>query len=38
MTINRRLARSEFTFTRDYPALVYRLWEAFADDQQKLAR
>lgn len=37
MTIERRLARSGFTLTRDYPAPVERIWNAFADEDQKLA-
>src|SRR4051812_21760624 len=37
MTIERRLARAEFTLTRDYPAAPGRVWDAFADEQQKLA-
>ena len=37
MTIERRLARAGFTLTRDYPAPVDRVWDAFADEQQKLA-
>lgn len=37
MTIKRRLARSGFTLTRDYPASVERVWGAFADEKQKLA-
>jgi uncharacterized protein YndB with AHSA1/START domain len=36
MTIQRRIARSEFHLTRDYPAPVDRAWNAFADEQQKL--
>ena len=37
MTSERRLARAGFTLTRDYPAPVERVWDAFADEQQKLA-
>jgi uncharacterized protein YndB with AHSA1/START domain len=37
MTIERRLARAGFTLTRDYPAPVKRVWDAFADEDQKLA-
>lgn len=37
MTIVRRLARSGFTLTRDYPVPVERIWDAFADEDQKLA-
>src|SRR3954464_2800091 len=38
MTTERRLARAEFTLTRDYPAPVERVWGAFADEGQKLQR
>jgi hypothetical protein len=37
MTIERRLARAGFTLTRDYPAPLERVWDAFADEDQKLA-
>jgi uncharacterized protein YndB with AHSA1/START domain len=37
MTIERRLAHSGFTLTRDYPVPVERVWAAFAEEQQKLA-
>ena len=37
MTLERRLARAGFTVTRDYPAEVERVWDAFADEQQKLS-
>ncbi|MFC5502083.1 SRPBCC domain-containing protein [Lysinimonas soli] len=37
MTIERRLARAGFTLTRDYPVPVERVWNAFADEAQKLA-
>ena len=33
----RRLARSGFTLTRDYPAPPERVWDAFAVEQEKLA-
>jgi uncharacterized protein YndB with AHSA1/START domain len=33
----RRLAHAGFTLTRDYPAPVERVWDAFADEAQKLA-
>jgi uncharacterized protein YndB with AHSA1/START domain len=33
----RRLARAGFTLTRDYPADVGRVWDAFADESQKLS-
>jgi len=36
MTIERRLTRSSFTLTRDYPASVERVWSAFAAEKQKL--
>lgn len=36
MTIERRLARSGFTLTRDYPVPVDRVWTAFAKEDQKL--
>ena len=36
MTIERRLARSGFTLTRDYPVPVERVWAAFAEEDQKL--
>jgi uncharacterized protein YndB with AHSA1/START domain len=35
MTIERRLARASFTLTRDYPVAPERVWDAFADEQQK---
>lgn len=35
MAHERRLARSGFTLTRDYPAPVEKVWGAFADEQQK---
>ena len=37
MTIERRLARAGFTLTRDYRAALGRVWDAFADEQQKVA-
>ena len=37
MTIERRIARSGFTLTRDYPAPPERVWNAFADESQKLS-
>jgi uncharacterized protein YndB with AHSA1/START domain len=37
MTIERRLARAGFTLTRDYPVPVERVWDSFAEEQQKLA-
>jgi len=37
MTVERRLARAGFTLTREYPAEVERVWDAFADEQQKLS-
>ena len=32
----RRIARSEFSLTREYEAPVDRVWHAFADEQDKL--
>ena len=37
MTIERRIARADFTLTRDYPAPVERAWTAFADEEEKLS-
>ena len=37
MTTERRLARSGFTLTRDYPATVDRVWNAFAVEDEKLS-
>jgi uncharacterized protein YndB with AHSA1/START domain len=37
MTTERRLARSGFTLTRDYPAAPARVWDAFAVEEQKLS-
>lgn len=37
MTLERRLARADFTLTRDYPVSVERVWAAFAEEDQKLA-
>lgn len=36
MTITRRLARAGFTLTRDYPVPVERVWDAFAEEDQKV--
>jgi uncharacterized protein YndB with AHSA1/START domain len=36
MTIERRLARAGFTLTRDYPVALERVWDAFAEEDQKL--
>lgn len=36
MTITRRLARAGFTLTRDYPVAVERVWDAFAEEDQKV--
>jgi len=36
MTIKRRLARAGFTLTRDYPVAVEDVWNAFAEEDQKL--
>jgi uncharacterized protein YndB with AHSA1/START domain len=36
VTIERRLARADFTLTRAYPAPVERVWDAFAEEDQKL--
>ena len=35
MTIERRVAHSSFTLTRDYPVPVEAVWRAFADPDQK---
>ena len=35
MAIERRLARAGFTLERDYPVAVARVWDAFADENQK---
>jgi uncharacterized protein YndB with AHSA1/START domain len=35
VTEERRLARSGFTLTRDYPAAPGRVWSAFADETEK---
>lgn len=35
--MERRLARAGFTLTRDYPVSVDRTWNAFGDEQEKLA-
>lgn len=37
MTIGRRLPHAGFTLTRDYPVLVERVWDAFAEEDQKRA-
>jgi uncharacterized protein YndB with AHSA1/START domain len=37
MTTERRIARSGFTLTRDYPAPVDRVWSAFSEEDQKYA-
>ncbi|CAN5345731.1 SRPBCC family protein [soil metagenome] len=36
MTIERRLAHAGFTLTRDYPTHSERVWDAFAEEDQKL--
>lgn len=36
MTIERRLARAGFTLTRDYPVPLQHVWNAFAEENQKL--
>jgi hypothetical protein len=36
MTIERRLARAGFTLTRDYPVPLERVWDAFAEEDQRL--
>ena len=35
MTIEHRLAHAGFTLTRDYPVPVEKVWQAFADEEQK---
>ncbi len=35
MTIERRLAHASFTLTRDYPVALERVWDAFAEEDQK---
>ena len=35
MTTERRLARAGFTLTRDYPVALGRVWDAFAEEDQK---
>ena len=37
MTTEHRMARSGFTLTRDYPATVDRVWNAFAVEDEKLS-
>ncbi|MEO6605859.1 MAG: SRPBCC domain-containing protein [Aeromicrobium sp.] len=36
MTIERRIARADFTLTRDYPVPLDRVWDAFANEDEKL--
>jgi uncharacterized protein YndB with AHSA1/START domain len=36
MTIEHRLARAGFTLDRDYPVPLERVWDAFAEEDQKL--
>ena len=36
MMTERRIARSGFTLSRDYPASIERVWDAFADESEKL--
>ncbi len=36
MRTERRLARAGFTLTRDYPAALERVWDAFAVEERKL--
>jgi uncharacterized protein YndB with AHSA1/START domain len=36
VSTGRRLARSSFTLTRDYPVPAQRVWTAFADEADKL--
>ena len=35
--IERRLARADFTLTRDYPVTIQHIWNAFAKEDQKRA-
>ena len=35
MTVERRLAHAGFTLTRDYPVPLERVWDAFAEEDQK---
>ena len=35
MTMQHRLARADFTLTRDYPVPPERVWDAFAVEEQK---
>ena len=35
MTIERRLAHAGFTLTRDYPVPIVRVWDGFAEEDQK---
>jgi uncharacterized protein YndB with AHSA1/START domain len=37
MTTERRLARADFTLARDYPAPLPQVWDALAQEDQKLA-
>src|SRR3954468_21625822 len=37
MTTERRLARAGFTLSRDYPAPLAHVWDAFAEEDQKLS-
>ncbi|MEO8850950.1 MAG: ATPase [Allobranchiibius sp.] len=37
MTIERRLAHTGFTLTRDYPVPSKRVWDPFAVEDQKMA-
>ena len=37
MSTDRRLARAEFTLTRDYPVPIERVWDAFAVEAHKRA-
>ena len=37
MTTKRRIARAEFSLTREYPASVDRVWNAFAVESEKLS-
>ena len=37
MTTERRLARADFTLAREYPAPLPQVWDAFAQEDQKLA-
>jgi uncharacterized protein YndB with AHSA1/START domain len=37
MSVERRIARSDFSLVRDYPVPVARVWDAFAVEDEKLA-